>query len=380
MTLLALASVLMLPKKSNEVKSTETKSSSQAKSVQNSLQFVAMGDMLAHDSIVAQAKKANGYDFTPYFKDIRPLYKDADVVFCNPETISVAPELGQSGYPTFNAPREFADGLVKGAGCNLINLASNHQNDKHQAGIDANLAMWEKQPVLAFAGTNRSADEQKKVRYFTKNGMKVAFLAFADYSNDTSLTPYGLNSYHDTALFAHQLQEARRNADAVVLSMHWGTEDTNQVNDDQLKAAQLASDNGVDVILGTGPHVLQKVAWVDGKNGHKTLVWYSIGNMLSSQLKPEGLTSIVAGFKLTKATSGVKVSDITAQPTYMSYSWSPADRASDKLEARKDFRLHPLSRAGSAPTDMFGSAYSVQEREKYITDTLGNSTGVTIAE
>lgn len=383
---LSLMSFFMAFRGENEQKTSGGKVASQDESVGKEaskagvLRFMAMGDMLAHDSIVAQAKTGDSYDFTPYFKYIRPTYKDADVVFCNPETVSVAPELGRSGYPTFNAPKEFADGLVKGAGCNLINLATNHMYDKHQEGVNANVELWGKQSVLAFAGANRSAEEQRRVRYFTKNGLKVAFVAFADYSNDPSVTPYGVNMYKDKALFTAQLQEARAKADAVILSMHWGTEDSNQVNPDQEQAAQLAADLGADVIIGTGPHVLQKVTWLNGKNGRKTLVWYSIGNMLSSQLKPEELTGVIASFTVQKAKNNLRVSDIRALPTYMSYSWPVPDKAAEKLEARTDFKLRPLAQAGSTPTDMFGSSYSVNERTQYVVNVLGNTTGIQVVK
>jgi poly-gamma-glutamate synthesis protein (capsule biosynthesis protein) len=85
--------------------------------------FAAMGDMLAHDSVVAQARAANGsYDFTPYFSAIKPLYKGADAVFCNAEGLTTGEAFGISGYPAFNAPTEFARDLVLGAGCNVIGL------------------------------------------------------------------------------------------------------------------------------------------------------------------------------------------------------------------------------------------------------------------
>lgn len=343
----------------------------------NQLVFAAMGDQLAHDSVVAQAKTGSTYDFAPYFTAIRPLYKNADVVFCNPETLMAGQQLGISGYPTFNAPNEFARDLVNGAGCNLINIASNHVNDKQQKGINANLDVWDKLPILAYSGSNRSAQEQNTIHYFTKNGIKVAFLAYADYSNDTNLTSYGLNIYHNDTLFTSQLKEARANADAVVVSLHWGTEDSNVVNSDQTAAAQKAASLGADVVIGTGPHVLQKTVWLDAKDGKKTLVWYSIGNMLSSQLAVNELTGGVAGFTLVKQSSGVKVEAPTFKATFMSYDWPAADRAAEKLTTRSNLKLQPLSEATGKPEAMFGSTYSVSERTKYVHDTITNDAGVT---
>lgn len=338
----------------------------------NTLHVVAMGDMLAHDSIVAQAKSGTSYDFKPYFAHIRPLYKDADVVFCNPETPSAGAAFGISGYPTFNAPTEFARDIVSGAGCNLINLATNHMNDKHQPGINANVGVWEALKPLAYAGSNRSAEEQATIHYFTKNGIKVAFLAYADYSNDTNLTPYGINFYHNDQFVKSQVAEARANADAVIVSCHWGTEDSTVVNADQAAEAQKLADWGADVIIGTGPHVVQKLTHLDGLDNRKTLVWYSIGNMLSSQLELNELTGIIAGFQIQKTTQGkVEVSKPTAQITFMSYDWSAADKAAQRLNTRSNLTLKPLRDSSAALTSMFGPQASVNERESFVRDTLG---------
>ena len=343
------------------------------------VKFVAMGDMLAHDSVVAQAKTAEGYDFKPYYKNIRPLYKDVDAVFCNAEGLTTGAQFGLSGYPAFNAPTEFARDLVDGAGCNVINLANNHMNDKGQAAIDANVAVWEGLQPLAFAGANRTPQEQQQVKYFTKNWVKVAFVAFADYSNNKNLTPYGINIYHNTELVKKLVGEARANADAVVVSAHWGTEDANVVNADQTAVAQLFADSGADVVIGTGPHVLQPLRYVTAADGRKTLVWYSIGNMLSSQLKVDELTGIIAGFTLTKqASGGVVVSAPTAQITFMSYDWLVADKAAQRLSARSNLQLRTLAGSGSAAAEMFGAAYTQAERESYVRSTLGTEAGVVI--
>lgn len=339
-----------------------------------SLTFAAMGDMLAHDSVVAQAKTANGYDFTSYFSQIRPLYEGSDVIFCNPETPAAGAAYGISGYPTFNAPTEFARDLSR-VGCNLINMASNHATDKGQAALNATLDEWDKHKPLAITGANRSLDEQRTVRYFEKNGMTVAFLAFADFSNGPIPYGYSLNRYHNTDLVRELMSKARKKADAVVVSMHWGTEDSHTVNADQRAAAKLVADLGADVIIGTGPHVLQPVEWVKRASGGRTLVWYSIGNMLSSQLQVDELTGGVAKYRLTKTADGVSVSDIAFTGTFMSYEWSAADQRAQRLEARRNLRLQPLASAGQE-VRLFG--VTADERRQKLHEWLGNSVEMTI--
>lgn len=334
-----------------------------------------MGDMIAHDSVVSNAKTDTGYDFTHFFTRVRTLYNGADITFCNPETLTAGSAFGISGYPTFNGPTEFARDLTK-EGCNLINLATNHMNDKGQSAINANLDVWKKLPVLASSGANKSAEDQSAVKYFTKNGLKVAFVAFADFSNNKNITSYGINIYHDRALVTRLLTEARKNADVVIVSAHWGTEDSNAVNADQQTAAELFASLGTDVVIGTGPHVLQKVTVLNRPDGGSTLVWYSIGNMLSSQLQTNELTGGVAGFTLEKKDGKIIAKDITFKSTFMGYDWPAADKAAGKLQTRTNLSLYPLAESQEV-LSKFGA--SLAERTQYVKTTLGSNVPVTVS-
>lgn len=340
------------------------------------LRIAMMGDMLAHDSVVNQAKNENLYDFTSYFKQIRPLYEGADIVFCNAETASAGEAMGISGYPVFNAPREFALGLVDGAMCNVINLATNHIADKGQAGIDATLAVWrEQKKVLAVAGANSSAEDQQRVSYFKVKGVRVAFLAFADFSNVAPPNSYSLNLYHDSALVERLMKEAREQADFVIVSAHWGTEDVTTVNDEQRKTAQLFADYGAHLVIGTGPHVLQPYELVlsrpvDGTTGRTVPVWYSLGNMLSSQLQLNQLTGGIAYQVFEKDNELFQAQSTEFYPTFMSYDWPSADRASERLSTRSNLLLQPLKNAEPNIIKMFPQS-SFDERMTFVKSTLG---------
>lgn len=332
------------------------------------ISFAAMGDMLAHDSVVNQAKTSDGYDFKPYFTNIRSLYESSDVVFCNPETPSAGQSFGISGYPTFNAPVEFSKDLVT-SGCNLINLASNHIADKGQAALNETIVQYDKLGVLARNGANRSPEEQGKVSYFTKNDIKVAFVAFADFSNVRLPASYSVNLYHDKALAKQLLEEARANADLVIVSAHWGDEDSHAVSVAQRNVAQEMADLGADVIIGTGPHVIQPVEWIDRPDGRKTLVWYSIGNALSSQLQVDQLTGGVAKFTVIKDGEDLSISDVTFSGTLMSYEWSELDRRASRLETRRNLRLEPLSQADEGATLL---GVTTEERRQKLLEWLGD--------
>lgn len=325
--------------------------------------FAAMGDMLAHDTINKQAKTDGGYDYKPYFEQIKSLYSSADIVFCNPETLSAGADFGISGYPTFNAPTEFARDL-SASGCQVINLATNHIADKTQAAADKTIDVWREQPgTLALAGANKNADEQKQVAYFEKNGLKVAFVAFAQYSNRVTNSTL-LNLYSNTALVNQLMNEARANADVVLVSLHWGTEDSTTVNSNQINTAEKFANLGADIVIGTGPHVLQKVDWIEGKDGRKTLVWYSIGNMLSSQIPTNNLTGGVAGWTVKKVDDKIQISDVNFKPTFMSYDWP----AGGGLLSRHNLQLQPLK---AAESNLAKHKTNYENRLKFVTDTIG---------
>jgi len=335
--------------------------------------FTAMGDMLAHDTIIANAKTDNGYDFQKFFTNIRSSYQAADVVFCNQEGLSAGEQWGISGYPSFNAPTQFSADLQNGAGCNLINLANNHMGDKGTNAIDATLDVWSKLSPLAISGANKSAEDQKKISYFTKNGIKFSFLSFADFNNNASTPSYSVNIYHDTALVKSLVAEARTNSDVVIVSMHWGVEDSNSVSDDQLSTADLLNELGVDVVIGTGPHVLQMMQTIHRVNDNfKTVVWYSLGNMLSSQLNIRELIGGIADFDVTKDENGaISTSNYEFTPTYMHYEWTATEAANYDLLARKNAMIYLLNDAAdSLGHSLFNT--SVAEIKQYVTDTIGS--------
>ncbi|MBI3889185.1 CapA family protein, partial [Candidatus Saccharibacteria bacterium] len=319
-----LACYFVVRKPVDSAKPEPAKPTARSSAVQSKPSFTmaAMGDMLAHTAVLNNAKTESGYSFTPFFSKVRSIYASADTVFCNQEGLSAGAEYIISGYPSFNAPAQFSKDLKDGAGCNVINLANNHMGDKGVSATNATITAWQSLQPLALAGANKSADEQKKVQYFTKNGIKTAFLSFADFNNNQSTPSYSVNIYHDTALFESLLREARQNADAVIVSMHWGTEDSGVINNDQRETVARLAALGADVVIGTGPHVLQPAELVKRTDGGTMLVWYSLGNFLSAQLRIDELIGGVAQFKFTKENEGkVSVSEPTFTPTYMHYTW-----------------------------------------------------------
>lgn len=309
--------------------------------------FVAMGDMLPHDSVNKNALQADGtYDYGQFFTGILPIYEKSDVVFCNQEVPSAGEEFGVSGYPVFNAPTQFAVDLRTEAKCSMINLATNHAADVGPAGITRTRETWDTLDPLSISGANRSPEEQNTVKIATVKGVKVALVSFAEYSN-ASIDDVSLNKYGNTALFDSLLTQARQNADVVLVSMHWGTEDSHDVNANQQQYAQRAADLGADVVLGTGPHVLQPVTWLSRPDGGKTLVWYSLGNMLSTQLQLDQRIGVIATFDVNTEGEKPVVENPVAHLTYMHYDWTAAQESAGDLLSRTNLSINPLGNSAA---------------------------------
>jgi poly-gamma-glutamate capsule biosynthesis protein CapA/YwtB (metallophosphatase superfamily) len=341
------------------------------------IRLIATGDMIAHDSINENARKDDGtYDYFSMMSEMKPFFDKADVRFCNQATPAGGERFGVSGYPVFNAPQEFTLDMIK-VGCNVVNIGTNHTNDKGQDVINATISGWDNQPgVLAVAGANRTREEQAKIRYFTVKGLKFAFLAYSTYSNDTNLTPHGLNMYSDEVAQAQIAEAKENNAKFIIVSMRWGTEYSPDINESQDRIAQMLADAGADLVLGHGPHVLEPVKRVKARESdHEAVVWFSLGNFLNSQIPIETLVGGLAVIEIDGVNR--KIESIGFMPVYMHYEWSAADRAGNNLMARRGMRMTPLDKAGELLASSTHST-SVEAETERVKTVLNQFTPVTM--
>jgi poly-gamma-glutamate capsule biosynthesis protein CapA/YwtB (metallophosphatase superfamily) len=279
------------------------------------VRLLAVGDLFTHSDISGGARQPDGsYNFVPMFAAVQPIVAQGDVRFCNQESPSAGNERGITGYPVFNSPTEFVAGL-HAFGCNVVNLANNHVGDKGMDGLARTLDTWAAlPPIYAINGANRIPEEQR-VAYFDVKGVRFAFVGFAEFSNQP-VPPFAVNML-DAALVARLVDEASANAEFVIVSAHWGTEDSSQVNPHQELLAQLMADHGADLVIGTGPHVLQSVARVPSARGGEALVWYSLGNFLSGQVRVAQQVGGIAMVELVPGDRGLIASGVRFLPTYM---------------------------------------------------------------
>lgn len=295
-----------------------------------SIRITAAGDNLLHNSVSYACAVEDGYDFKPLYENITDIIRGSDIAFINQEVMFT----GEAGaYPNLAAPLEAADALID-AGFNVINLATNHTLDKGVKGLETCLETVYDLPFDAVLGAFRTEEESTQLCYVEKQGIRFGFLSYT----------YGLNGYQlpsdklwkismiDEAKIKGDLEAIRPNCDYLIVSMHWGNEYQTQQGGYQEELAQLLCDGGADLIIGTHPHVLQPVAWLENAQGHRTLCAYSLGNFISNQHKRVTMLGGILEVELLFDGSGELLETVSAGviPTVTHYQ-------------KGYYRIYPLS-------------------------------------
>ncbi|HRV75813.1 MAG: CapA family protein [Candidatus Nomurabacteria bacterium] len=341
-----------------------------------SVDLAMVGDMLPHETVTNAARKSDGgYDYLKLISpELQKVFKKADLRFCNQESVSSA-ELAVSGYPAFNAPLDFARD-INVFGCNLISTANNHAADKGLAGIKGTLNAWDKLNPLAISGMHRSVEEAEKLQVTDKNGIKIGFTAFNEFNN-INLPPSetGVNMLSDYRLLDQQVKNLREKSDVVIVSVHWGSEDSHNLTSSQKEYAKKIANLGADIIIGTGPHVWQPYQEIKRTDGGTTYLWNSIGNGLNSQTKQDQLFSAVALMKISKDKDGkITISSPRVLPTYMHYIWgSGVGLTQNKLLARKNLQWTILNGSQSLIDRRNDFKTTEADQENKLKEYLANS-------
>lgn len=338
------------------------------------LRIVATGDMIAHDSVIANAQTNGSYDFYALMQNMKPYFDQADVTFCNEATPAGGEQFGISGYPIFNAPLEWHDGMEQ-VGCNVINLGTNHTYDKGAPLVDAMVADWQGRDVLATAGAHRNQVEREQISYFDVRGVTFAFLSYSTYTNLPVPNDYSLVRYNPSTSIA-EIQEAKANADIVLVSMRWGDEYATSANARDQQIAQDISEAGADYIFGHGPHVLQPVERIKTSDGRESIVWYSLGNFLNTQIPAE---TLVGGFAVMDIDiETLELQDIGFLPVYSHYEWSAEEAAAQNLLARRNLQMYALDRVDDSYFQRNQLNTTVQSERQRLTNVLNQLTEIKI--
>ncbi|KAB2329740.1 CapA family protein [Cytobacillus depressus] len=319
----------------------------------------AIGDILIHDWVYNDARTGTGYDFNPMFKHVAKKLQEPDLLLANQETILGGTEFGISSYPLFNSPQEVGDALIN-AGVDIVSTANNHSLDKGEKGLIASIDYMDK-IRLPHVGTYRNHEEQQSLVILSRKGIKVAYLSYTYGTNGIPIPKgkdYLVNLINKEAMKA-EIHHAKEKADVVVMSLHWGNEYQRYPAEEQKVLGKFLINEGVDVLFGHHPHVLQPMEWMKTEDGRDALIVYSLGNFLSGQNRDYkdigGMTTI----EVTKIRDENGVTIQLANPAFF-----PTFVSHQNL---KNYRVVPLNEAGN-----FGLKNATEKYQEIQHHMMGN--------
>ena len=301
-----------------------------------SISLIMAGDNLINDKLYNAAKKGDGsYDFKSMYSYIKDIVKNYDLAYYNQETILGGSEIGVSSYPAFNSPYEVGDATID-TGFNLVSLATNHTLDRGEKAIINSLNYWNNKSNILTSGSYLSNNDRNKVNIKEVNNITYTMLNYTYGTNGIKVPEgkeylvniwpcTGNNPDNDTKyqeykkVVKEDILRVRDKVDLLIVAMHFGVEYTHVPTNYQIDMAEFLSSLGVDIIIGTHPHVIMPITYIND-----TLVIYSLGNFLSAQNTNNDYNTTVgllSSIKITKNidkdnNSSIKLSDLNNELIY----------------------------------------------------------------
>ena len=251
------------------------------KSSSEDISICMVGDLLIHLPILNYAKTV-GYNFDFIFENMEKYIKEYDIKIINEEVLIAGTNFSIKGYPKFNSPLELADSVAK-AGFNVILKSTNHVNDLGEEARLFDLNNWKKFPNIKVTGSYQNEEEAQKITYFEIKGIKIALLNYCYGSNRLLRNSYTINKINYDKIKNDINKSKSEGADIIIVMPHWGKEYSLKTNKYQNKWSKIFFELGVDIVIGTHPHVIQPVEIIEDKDkNRKMYIFYSLGNFINS--------------------------------------------------------------------------------------------------
>ena len=280
-----------------------------------------VGDDLIHKGVYEQCLQSDGsYNFDKVFTNVKKDIEAADIAIINQETILVHDQSKISSYPTFGTPDDIGHAIVS-AGFDVIAHSTNHTMDKGIAGINDTIRFWnENYPDITYLGIHDSPDDSD-VRYLTKNNITVGFVNYTYGLN--GLEPYRKGKEYVVDMLSDAdiegtMEEASSHSDLLIAVLHVGDEYVYEPTKYQKQQINKFIDLGADIVFCAHPHVLQPYGMVTTPQGNTALVYYSLGNFISSQNEiPRvlgGMADVYIQKTIMNGIEKVEITDYTLLP------------------------------------------------------------------
>lgn len=342
-----------------------------------SVHFRAVGDIMSHKLQLRHAKQDDGsYDYEPQFRYVKDALSKADYTIANLE-LSISVDKEYSSFPFFRTPEAILDAL-KDCGVDMFTLANNHILDGFFEGLEKTIESVDER---GFDRVGAHATREDSQQYIVKDigGIKFGFLAYTKDVNDNdkrieaSQREFAVKRL-DEADFKQDVQALRDlGAEVVICMPHWGVEERRSISGECKRYAQEMVNAGVDIILGSHPHVVLPInAGPMDVNGEEKdiLIAWSMGNFISYMAADYMDSGIIVDFTVSRDETGkISIHDVGYVPVYV---WGNTNRF--HLICSGDFY-------GSKPDKMSSDDYKrMKESVQEISDMIGADSGVAMLQ
>ncbi|MGI6324082.1 MAG: CapA family protein [Bacteroidales bacterium] len=329
-------------------------------STEQKISLLFIGDIMGHDTQIwsAENRETKQYDYNDVFDHIRSEISEADLSFANLEVTLAGPPY--KGYPQFSSPAALAV-ACKNAGIDCLVTANNHSVDRGLDGINRTIMRLDSIGI-SHTGTfvNRAAKDSLQPLILTKNGISVALLNYTYGTNGIRVPEPAIVNMLNKDLITNDIEKAKlKKPDILVLLLHWGTEYDTVPSPEQSALADYFFSKGVDLIIGSHPHVLQKMVWSrDEETNKDKILVYSLGNFVSNQRKPKTDGGAMVRIEILKQGDSFR---ITEAGYYLIWVYTPV------VNDRTKFYILPCSKFEDNP-GFFSKAAEFEQMKKFITD------------
>ena len=343
-------------------------------SLKEKISLLFIGDIMGHDEQIwsAENRETHEFNYDDVFRFIKPVLTEADIAIANFEVTLAGPPY--MGYPQFSSPADLAV-ACKNAGIDYLVTANNHAADRGKTGIISTINKLDSIGV-PHTGTflNSVCRDSLTPLMIHRNGASIALLNYTFSTNGIKVPEPVIVNMLDKEMITNDVNKAKnKKADIIVLFLHWGTEYDTIPAKTQTDLAEYFQSLGVDMVIGSHPHVLQKMAWHKNDGNMKDrLVVYSLGNFVSNQRKPKTDGGSMVRVELTK--NGDKYI-ISNAGYYLTWVYTPIEKY------RKKFFILPCSEFENRP-DFFDKPEAFNLMKKFISDSrkLLNEQNINIKE
>lgn len=277
-----------------------------------------VGDDLIHSPLYKSADNGDGtYDFSNQFENIKDIIATDDIAIINQETIFVSDNSKISSYPCFGSPTDLADDIVN-AGFDVVCHATNHTMDKGIQGIEDTVNYWRNNHSDTIVLGIHSSENEKDYYIRTVKGVNIGFVNYTYGLNGIPRKEEYLVDMLEDSDIPETMSEVSSNSDFVIAILHIGDEYRYTPTDYQKNTVNLFVDMGADLVICAHPHVIESYEEITTESGNKGVVFYSLGNFISSQDKIERCVGGMAKVKLS-----IKDNNGKKEVTCSSYSMIP---------------------------------------------------------